>query len=94
MKLDLVPDFDYASAWFDPGKISPVIDRFVLSAIECSLPETHLSMQVSLKGDYWAIRIKDTGNKRFLKCCRVVLVASSYSATSAWQAVWHGRCVF
>ena len=22
------------------------------------------------KGDYWAIRIKDTGNKRFLKCCR------------------------
>lgn len=69
MKLDLVPDFDYASAWFDPGKISPVIDRFVLSAIECSLPETHLSMQVSLKGDYWAIRIKDTGNKRFLKCC-------------------------
>ena len=70
MKLDLVPDFDYASAWFDPGKISPVIDRFVLSAIECSLPETHLSMQVSLKGEYWAIRIKDTGNKRFLKCCR------------------------
>lgn len=70
MKLDLVPDFDYTSAWFDPGKISPVIDRFVLSAIECSLPETHLSMQVSLKGDYWAIRIKDTGNKRFLKCCR------------------------
>lgn len=70
MKLDLVPDFDYASAWFDPGKISPVIDRFVLSAIECSLPETHLSMQVSLKGDYWAIRIKDSGNKRFLKCCR------------------------
>lgn len=70
MKLDLVPDFDYASAWFDPGKISPVIDRFVLSAIECSLPETHLSMQVSLKGDYWAIRIKDIGNKRFLKCCR------------------------
>lgn len=70
MKLDLVPDFDYASAWFDPGKISPVIDRFVLSAIECSLPETHLSMQVSLKEDYWAIRIKDTGNKRFLKCCR------------------------
>ena len=70
MKLDLVPDFDYASAWFDPGKISPVIDRFVLSAIECSLPETHLSMQVSLKGDYWASRIKDTGNKRFLKCCR------------------------
>lgn len=70
MKLDLVPDFDYASAWFDPGKISPVIDRFVLSAIECSLPETHLSMQVSLKGDYWAIRIKDTGSKRFLKCCR------------------------
>ena len=70
MKLDLVPDFDYASAWFDPGKISPVIDRFVLSAIECSLPETHLSMQVSLKGYYWAIRIKDTGNKRFLKCCR------------------------
>ena len=70
MKLDLVPDFDYASAWFDPGKISPVIDRFELSAIECSLPETHLSMQVSLKGDYWAIRIKDTGNKRFLKCCR------------------------
>ena len=70
MKLDLVPDFDYASAWFDLGKISPVIDRFVLSAIECSLPETHLSMQVSLKGDYWAIRIKDTGNKRFLKCCR------------------------
>lgn len=70
MKLDLVPDFDYASAWFDPEKISPVIDRFVLSAIECSLPETHLSMQVSLKGDYWAIRIKDTGNKRFLKCCR------------------------
>ena len=70
MKLDLVPDFDYASARFDPGNISPVIDRFVLSAIECSLPETHLSMQVSLKGDYWAIRIKDTGNKRFLKCCR------------------------
>ena len=70
MKLDLVPDFDYASAWFDSGKISAVIDRFVLSAIECSLPETHLSMQVSLKGDYWAIRIKDTGNKRFLKCCR------------------------
>ena len=70
MELDLVSDFDYASAWFDPGKISPVIDRFVLSAIECSLPETHLSMQVSLKGDYWAIRIKDTGNKRFLKCCR------------------------
>ena len=69
MKLDLVPDFDYASAWFDPGKISPV-DRFVLSAIECSLPETHLSMQVLLKGDYWAIKIKDTGNKRFLKCCR------------------------
>ena len=70
MTLDLVPDFDYASAWFAPLKISPVIDRFVLSAIECSLPETHLSMQVSLKGDYWAIRIKDTGNKRFLKCCR------------------------
>ena len=65
-----VAGLHYASAWFDPGKISPVIDRFVLSAIECSLPETHLSMQVSLKGDYWAIRIKDTGNKRFLKCCR------------------------
>lgn len=23
-----------------------------------------------VEGDYWAIKIKDTGNKRFLKCCR------------------------
>ena len=93
MKLDLVPDFDYASAWFDPGKISPV-DRFVLSAIECSLPETHLSMQVLLKGDYWAIKIKDTRQQAIFEMLQMVLVAASYSATSAWQVVWHGRCVF
>lgn len=52
------------AAWFDPGKISPV-DRFVLSAIECSLPETHLSMQVLLKGDYWATRLRTQATSDF-----------------------------
>lgn len=56
MTLELVPDFDYASAWFDQGKISPVIDKFILNAIECARSETHLSMHLSLKDGYWAIK--------------------------------------
>lgn len=70
MQLELKSDFTYASAWFDQGKISPVIDKFILSAIECSLPETHLSIHLSVKDKYWAIRIKDNCRGEFLKCCK------------------------
>lgn len=70
MTLEVVPEFEYASAWFDQGKVSPVIDRFVTSAIECASPETHLVMQVLLNDEYWAIKIKDSGNGLFLKYCK------------------------
>lgn len=70
MTLEISPEFDYASAWFDQGKISPVIDKFVTSAIDCALPETHLVMQILLNDKYWAIKIKDTGNGVFLKYCK------------------------
>lgn len=70
MTLEISPEFDYASAWFDQGKISPVIDKFVISAIDCALPETHLVMQVLLHDKYWAIKIKDSGNGLFLKYCK------------------------
>lgn len=70
MTLEMVREFEYASAWFDQGKVSPVIDKFVTSAIECASPETHLVMQVLLNDEYWAIKIKDSGNGLFLKYCK------------------------
>lgn len=70
MTLEIFPEFDYASAWFDQGKISPVIDKFVISAINCALPETHLVMRILLNDKYWAIKIKDSGNGLFLKYCK------------------------
>ncbi|WP_300704899.1 helix-turn-helix domain-containing protein [Bacteroides sp.] len=70
MTLEISPEFDYASAWFDQGKISPVIDKFVISAIDCALPDTHLVMQILLNDKYWAIKIKDSGNGLFLKYCK------------------------
>lgn len=74
IQLELVSDFDYASAWFDQGKISPVIDKFILSAIECSLPETHLLIHLSVKDKYWAIRIGNNCNREFQKCCKWYLL--------------------
>lgn len=74
IRLEIISDFGYASAWFDQGKISPVIDKFILSAIECSLPETHLSIHLSVKDKYWAIRIGDNCNGLFLKCCKWYLL--------------------
>lgn len=70
MTLEISPEFDYASAWFDQSKISPVIDKFVISAIDCALPETHLVMQILLNDKYWGIKIKDSGNGLFLKYCK------------------------
>lgn len=70
MTLEVSPEFEYASAWFDQGKISPVIDKFVTSAIDCALPETRLVMQILLNDNYWAIKIKDSGNGIFRKYCK------------------------
>lgn len=86
MNLELVPDFDYASAWFDQGKISPVIDKFILSAIECSLPKAHLVMTISLKGDFWAIKIKTAENEQFLRRCKCY--ASRLPISRVW---YHGQ---
>lgn len=70
MTLEMESEFEYASAWFDQGKVSPVIDKFVTSAIDCASPEAHLVMQVLLNDEYWAIKIKDSGNGLFLKYCK------------------------
>ena len=32
--LNIKTDFNYASAWFDQSKISPVIDKFIKNAID------------------------------------------------------------
>lgn len=70
MVLEVITDFDYVSVWFDRDKITPVIDRFVTHAIECALPEKRLILKIVLHGEYWAIRIKDCGNGRFLRECK------------------------
>lgn len=70
MELEVITDFNYASVWFDRDKIAPVIDRFVTHAIDCTLPETRLILQIVLHDEYWGIRIQDCGNGRLLRHCK------------------------
>ena len=57
--LDIKTDFNYASAWFDPSKISPVIDKFIKNAIDHTgqkknnNPVNHLKFPKLANKNYW-----------------------------------------
>lgn len=57
ISLKIKTEFNYASVWFDPGKISPVIDKFIANAIELAEPESMITLLISLKDENWEIKI-------------------------------------
>lgn len=68
VKVKLETKFSYGSAWLDLCKISPLIDKFITNAIDCTKPETCITVQVSFILDRWAIEVTDIEGDKLAKC--------------------------
>lgn len=67
IKLVIKTKFTYASVWFDKGKISPIIDKFITNAIDCSEPESNITLLISISQEHWEISVPDSGNGQLTK---------------------------
>lgn len=68
VKVKLETKFSYGSAWLDLCKISPLIDKFIMNAIDCAKPETCITVQVSFILNRWVIDITDIEGDKLTKC--------------------------
>lgn len=66
--LDIKTDFNYASAWFDPSKISPVIDKFIKNAIDHTGQKKTITLLITSNSQNWQIKITGFENKKLLQC--------------------------
>lgn len=67
IKLIIKTEFTYASVWFDKNKISPIIDKFITNAIDCSEPESNITLLISISQEHWEISVPDSGNGKLTK---------------------------
>lgn len=70
ISLDIKSGFNYASVWFDPGKISPVIERFFINAIDCAEPGSNITVFISLSHEYWEMKITDLKTEKLTEIYR------------------------
>lgn len=67
IKLVVKTEFTYSSVWFDKGKVTSIIDKFVKNAIDCSEPESNITLLISLCQEHWKISVDDSGNGKLAK---------------------------
>ena len=67
IKLTVKTAFNYASAWFDKGKVTPIIEKFVMNAIDCSEPESNIILLISICQEHWEISVTDSENGKLTK---------------------------
>ena len=67
IKLIIKTEFTYASVWLDKNKISPIIDKFITNAIDCSEPESNITLLISISQEHWEISVPDSGNGKLTK---------------------------
>ena len=68
IKLEVKTEFKYASAWFDPGKISPIIDKFIRNAIDHAEQKQTIILVISTNPQNWQIKITDFESRRLTQC--------------------------
>lgn len=66
--LNIKTDFNYASAWFDQSKISPVIDKFIKNAIDHTEQKKTITLLITSNAQNWQIKITDFENNKLLQC--------------------------
>ena len=67
IKIIIKTEFTYASVWLDKNKISPIIDKFITNAIDCSEPESNITLLISISQEHWEISVPDSGNGKLTK---------------------------
>lgn len=67
IKLIINTNFTYASVWFDKSKVSPIIDKFITNAIDCSKPKTNITLLISISQEHWEISVPDSGDGKLTK---------------------------
>lgn len=67
LKIKIERTFSYGSVWIDPNKITPLIEIFIMEAIDNSLPEKEIILSIALNHEHWEIKISGYGKGRILK---------------------------
>lgn len=67
LKIKIERTFSYGSVWIDPNKITPLIEIFIMEAIDNSLPEKEIILFITLNHEHWEIKISGYGKGRILK---------------------------
>lgn len=67
LKIKIERTFSYGSVWIDPNKITPLIEIFIMEAIDNSLPEKEIILSIALNREHWEIKISGYGKGRILK---------------------------
>lgn len=67
LKIKIERTFSYGSVWIDPNKITPLIEIFIMEAIDNSLPEKEIILSIALNREHWEIKIAGYGKGRILK---------------------------
>lgn len=67
LKIKIERTFSYGSVWIDPNKITPLIEIFIMEAIDNSLPEKEIILSIALNHEHWEIKIAGYGKGRILK---------------------------
>lgn len=67
LKIKIERTFSYGSVWIDPNKITPLIEIFIMEAIDNSLPEKEIILSITLNHEHWEIKISGYGKGRILK---------------------------
>lgn len=67
LKIKIERTFSYGSVWIDPNKITPLIEIFIMEAIDNSLSEKEIILSIALNHEHWEIKISGYGKGRILK---------------------------
>lgn len=67
LKIKIERTFSYGSVWIDPNKITPLIEIFIMEAIDNSLPDKEIILSIALNHEHWEIKIAGYGKGRILK---------------------------
>lgn len=67
LKIKIERTFSYGSVWIDPNKITPLVEIFIMEAIDNSLPDKEIILFITLNHEHWEIKIAGYGKGRILK---------------------------
>lgn len=90
LKIKIEMAFSYGSVWIDPNKITPVIEIFIMNAIDNSLPEKEIVLFITLNHEHWEIKIPGYGNggmlksvlcKKLMKLCKGNIIINNSART-------------